>query len=99
MLNLSREPTCPNAQEHTPCPEGYIQWDSWAARMSKTHKQTLCPGCGRWRIWIKKPPQSRAYERGEVHSNPEQKRADVSRAAAVHFAEFVTVFEQPGRNR
>ncbi|MET4529127.1 hypothetical protein ABIB87_008857 [Bradyrhizobium sp. JR18.2] len=65
-MRLSTEPTCPNAQEHTPCPEGYIQWDSWADRMRKTHKQTKCEGCGRWRIWIKKLPQSAVAGQGVV---------------------------------
>jgi hypothetical protein len=41
---------CPNAAEHTYGPDGYIQWHAWAGRMSKTHKQTKCKGCGYWLI-------------------------------------------------
>lgn len=34
-------------------PEGYLQWHAWAERMSKTHHQQECPGCGRFTIWRK----------------------------------------------
>ncbi len=40
--------------EHTPRPEAYLQWHSWAARMSKTHKQKRCPNCGLWAVWVPK---------------------------------------------
>lgn len=40
--------------EHTPCPSGYIQWHSWAEKMSETHRQIKCPGCGLWAVWVKK---------------------------------------------
>lgn len=42
---------CPNFEDHTPRPEGYIQWQAWAEAMSKTHKQRRCSGCGRYAIW------------------------------------------------
>jgi len=42
---------CPNLEDHTPCPEGYIQWQSWAENMAKTHKQRKCAGCGKYSIW------------------------------------------------
>ena len=42
---------------HTPQPEGYLAWQSWAVMMSKTHTQIRCPGCSRWEIWIPKEPK------------------------------------------
>lgn len=45
---------CPNKDNHTPRPEGYMAWMSWADRMSKTHKQIKCAGCGRYTIWVPK---------------------------------------------
>lgn len=42
---------CPHFEDHTPQPEGYIQWHAWAAFMSKTHKQRRCTGCDRYEIW------------------------------------------------
>lgn len=41
---------CPNVAEHVYGPDGYIQWHAWAQKMSKTHRQTRCPGCGFWLI-------------------------------------------------
>ena len=38
--------------QHTPCPEGYLRWHSWADRMAKTHRQVKCKMCGLWAIWI-----------------------------------------------
>ncbi len=43
---------CPNIKEHTPCPEGYIHWHSWANEASKTHRQIRCSGCNRYSIWV-----------------------------------------------
>lgn len=48
---------CPHFEDHTPCPEGYIQWHAWAGRMSKTHKARKCPGCGLYKIWEPKRPR------------------------------------------
>lgn len=45
---------CPHAEDHTACPEGYIQWHAWAEEMAKTHKQIKCGECGRYSIWIPK---------------------------------------------
>jgi len=42
---------CCNFEDHTPCPEGYIQWHAWAEEMGKTHKQRKCSGCGKYSIW------------------------------------------------
>lgn len=46
------EVECPSFHDHTPCPDGYIQWHAWARRMNRTHKQIRCTGCGRFAIWI-----------------------------------------------
>src|ERR1700756_4418734 len=40
--------------KHTPCPEGYLQWHTWAEKKSKTHKAIKCPNCGRYAIWVPK---------------------------------------------
>jgi len=45
---------CPNKANHTACPETYIAWHAWAEKISKTHWQTLCPGCDYWVIWVAK---------------------------------------------
>ena len=42
---------CPNFEDHTPTPSGYVEWHLWAEKMGKTHKQRRCPGCGRYSIW------------------------------------------------
>ncbi len=52
----TRYKTCPNAEDHTPCPSSYLAWDEWAQRMAKTHRQSRCPGCGLWKIWVPKAP-------------------------------------------
>lgn len=54
--------TCPNRAEHTPEPSGYMAWFEWAGRMSKTHHQTRCPGCGLLKIWVPKSPKSAPKE-------------------------------------
>lgn len=40
--------------KHTPCPSGYVQWCQWAKEMHKTHMQEKCPGCGRYKVWVRK---------------------------------------------
>lgn len=35
-------------------PSGYIQWQDWAMRKAKTHKQQRCPDCGLWTIYVPK---------------------------------------------
>ena len=47
--------TCPNEANHTPHPIAYGASQAWMTQMQKTHKQTRCPDCGRWAIWIPKP--------------------------------------------
>lgn len=42
---------CRNQHDHTPKPEGYLQWFEWAAKMNKTHAQRRCPACGKYEIW------------------------------------------------
>lgn len=44
-------PDCPNADQHTPCPDGYLAWHTWAKAKSRTHRQRRCPECGLWKIW------------------------------------------------
>lgn len=48
---------CPSQQNHTVEPmldHDYLGWHRWAEEMSKTHKQTQCPDCQKWAIWIPK---------------------------------------------
>lgn len=47
-----REALCPNFEDHTFSPEGYIEWHTWAENMAKTHRQIRCKGCDRFSIWI-----------------------------------------------
>jgi hypothetical protein len=53
----SKSSSCPNKAEHT-YPEaeqfGYVAWHFWAAKKSKTHRQKKCPGCGLYKIWVRK---------------------------------------------
>lgn len=49
------EVPCPNIEDHTDQPEGYIAWHWWAAKMSQTHKQRKCKGCGQYVIWEPQP--------------------------------------------
>lgn len=60
---MSEQGAC--QQKHTPAPELYLQWHSWAAEMAKTHHQTRCPGCGLFEVWIPKPgiPAKKATRR------------------------------------
>lgn len=50
---MKAEP-CPQQDKHTPCPSGYVEWHDWAAKMSETHKQVRCSGCGLYAIWKRK---------------------------------------------
>lgn len=56
---MTTDSDCPNKDEHTPCPDGYVERSEWFAKMGKTHKQTKCPDCGRFAIWI--PKKGRAW--------------------------------------
>ena len=57
---LASDAMCPNLEDHTHSPTGYIKWHHWADRMSKTHKQRKCAGCGRYAIWEPKPQRAKA---------------------------------------
>lgn len=46
--------SCPNIENHTVHPIGYVAHAEWAEEMMKTHKQIKCPDCGLYAIWIKK---------------------------------------------
>lgn len=43
--------------QHTPCPEGYLQWQEWARVKSHTHIQQQCTGCGLYAVWVPRPSQ------------------------------------------
>ena len=43
---------CPNIDQHTKSPEGYMSWHHWAREKIKTHKQIKCDGCDYYSIWI-----------------------------------------------
>lgn len=45
---------CPNKAQHTPQPDGYLEWHDWAEGMAKTHRQIQCDGCKLWAIWVLK---------------------------------------------
>ena len=47
-------PTTPACVPHTPAPSGYAARHEWAERMSRTHEQQQCPGCGLWLVWTPK---------------------------------------------
>lgn len=46
--------TCPDREQHTPCPSGYLAWHEWAEEMSKTHKQKRCATCKLFAVWVPK---------------------------------------------
>lgn len=49
------EANCPNKKKHTKGqPEGYLEWQDWAAKKDLTHKQIKCDGCGLFVIWVKR---------------------------------------------
>lgn len=70
---LVNKSTCRNAAEHTPCPEGYLQWHDWAHRMSKTHRQIRCLECGLFSIWLPKAEAKRVererFEEAKANSD------------------------------
>ena len=45
---------CRDVAKHTPCPDGYVEWQEWAKLMAKTHAQVKCQMCGCWTIWLPK---------------------------------------------
>ena len=46
-----RAEQCLHANEHTPAPEGYLQWHEWAEKKLKTHDPFRCPHCQFFVIW------------------------------------------------
>lgn len=43
---------CPQRDQHTPAPKGYVAWHEWAARMNYYGwRQRKCPDCGLYTIW------------------------------------------------
>jgi len=60
---------CPAISGHMAQPYGYIQWDTWANKMSKTHRQARCPTCGFWSIWV--PKEKTAQPTPAVRSDSE----------------------------
>lgn len=53
---------CADHANHTPSPDGYIEWHHWAKEMSKTHRQVKCPTCGLYAIWV--PKEQRVLAEG-----------------------------------
>ena len=46
---------CPDRDQHTPTPAGYVDHAEWAARMiARRATQKRCPSCGLYAIW--RPP-------------------------------------------
>lgn len=49
---------CPNCGHEGPGyrhgPTGYVEWQEWANKLSKTHRQLPCPNCGRLTVWKEK---------------------------------------------
>jgi hypothetical protein len=58
------DPPCPVAERHTPAPAGYLEWHEWAAKKAKTHRQIICDGCDRYRIWVPKRSREERYVPG-----------------------------------
>ena len=56
---------CPNVAAHTPGqPAGYGERAKWAMEMGRTHRQTKCPGCDLYVIWL--PTQT--IDAGPLHA-------------------------------
>lgn len=53
-LTTCQERQCPNHANHTPGPDGYLDWHTWADKMAQTHEQGQCPECKLWVIWTEK---------------------------------------------
>lgn len=49
----TKKPAC----RHTPAPTDYLMFHAWAKEKRKTHRQTRCPGCGLWAVWVPKQPK------------------------------------------
>lgn len=55
MKRTPAPPPCPNATGHTPAPASYVAWHLWAEEMGRTHTQSRCPDCDRYKIWTPTP--------------------------------------------
>jgi hypothetical protein len=53
-----RKQECPNRENHTEQPKGYVDFAHWASEMNKTHRQDLCPGCLLYVIWTPREDES-----------------------------------------
>ena len=49
-----KQRNCPDRENHTVSPDGYVAFFDWCKEMSKTHKQRKCKSCGFFVIWEKK---------------------------------------------
>ena len=50
---------CPDEANHTLQPSGYMAWQDWVNEQRKTHRQTRCPTCKCWSVWVPKPARAR----------------------------------------
>ena len=52
---------CPRKDLHNEPgkPAGYAAQDAWARKLSKTHRQTRCPACGLYVVWVPIPKRRR----------------------------------------
>lgn len=51
----ARRALCPDFEDHTPCPEGYLQWHAWAEdMMRKGFMPRRCTGCKLYTVWEQK---------------------------------------------
>lgn len=65
---------------HTPMPDGYLQWHEWARQAHKTHRQIRCPKCGGLSIWLPKA------EATEINRRDAKERAEFLRGYRRYFA-------------
>lgn len=59
---MSEDSICPNIEDHTQQPQGYLAWHLWARKMAKAYKQRKCSGCGKYEIW--EPRHALALSKG-----------------------------------
>ena len=64
------EPDCSNANQHTPCPSGYAQVQTWARQMARTHRQARCPRCGLFVVWVPITRRGPRVRRSAVQAAP-----------------------------
>jgi hypothetical protein len=51
---ISEPEVCPDREQHTAEPNGYVAWQRWVKAMAKTHEHARCPTCGFRCIWVPK---------------------------------------------